>query len=66
MGSLQDWRYKAGLEQGATDERRHIEDALRALYHDSIDTSPKVLIAKLCDEYLDRSGALLGRVREKP
>lgn len=39
------------------------EQSLRALYHDSIDPAPKLVIGKLCDEYIDRSGALLGRVR---
>ena len=42
-----------------------IEEMLALIYNKS-DTHGRTVIAKLCDETFDRSGALLGRIRELP
>lgn len=43
-------------------ERARIEDRLVALYRQSED---RAAVALVCDEAIDRSGAMLGRVRDK-
>lgn len=62
----QDWRYKAGIEEGQ--RRRGAEarsmEAERDLVLIAFYRADPVACAKLCDETLDKSGALLGRVRE--
>ncbi len=41
------------------------EDMLALLYGDHDQTPAYVAVARACDEVIDRSGALLGRVRSK-
>ncbi len=43
-------------------ERERLEDMLVKLY---VSDPAYVAVARLCDEEIDKSGAMLGRVREK-
>ncbi len=53
--------------RGPWPERRspHVEEVLARLYMDEGAGRMRTAVAKLCDEELDRSGALLGRVRDR-
>ena len=42
--------------------RDRLEEALPKMYKQSVRHA--VFVAELCDEYLDRSGAMLGRIRK--
>lgn len=47
-------------QRGMLRERDHIADRLADAYSDG----NAVIVADLCDEHLDRSGALLGKIRD--
>ena len=47
------------VEQGRNEERERMADRLAELY-----ANEPGIVARVCDDYLDRSGAMLGRVRE--
>ena len=64
---LQDWRYKAGIEEGRSiggADLRYAEAqrdiALIAFYK-----SDPVACAALCDDHLDKTGMLLGLIRRE-
>ena len=45
--------------------KERLFEGLISLYGVDIPTTPALIIATLCDEYLDRSGYLLGEVRKE-
>ncbi len=57
----------ARAEPGRVEWVDWLEDQLAAVYAKGYTSrvSPPVIIAELCDDYLDRSGAMLGHVRDK-
>ena len=56
-------RTLAEAEAKATALEERLELALAELYAKGL--AERVVVAELCDDYLDRSGGLLGRVRRR-